>query len=272
MKGAGLVAGAPGWYGPVKMDQFLRSFSGVRIRRVVDHSLAQVAEHAHDWPVLSLFVLGGYSNTTELGEARIDGPSAVLYRAGAPHSNRIGPAGFEQIEIEFDPDWLGRPLLPDAPVSRWLGGPAGEEAQGPLAAGLQAFDSVALRDRLRGFIRRASQQPVTSRAAWTCRVEQRLRDRPALRVRDLAAEAGLHPAWLGSAYRRATGESPSRAAARFRVEAAARLLRETDQPPAQIAAEAGFCDQSHMIRTFHRLLGRRPSAVRSDAAEMRQSL
>jgi AraC family transcriptional regulator len=60
------------------------------------------------------------------------------------------------------------------------------------------------------------------------------------------------------------------AAARFRIECAARLLRETEQPAACIAVEAGFCDQSHMHRTFRRLLGRLPSEVRGDRSNFRQ--
>ncbi|HYE45246.1 MAG TPA: AraC family transcriptional regulator [Caulobacter sp.] len=251
------------------MDQLLRSFSGVRVRRVIDHSHGTVAEHAHDWPVLSLFVLGGYLNETELGERRIDGPSAVLYRAGAAHRNRIGPAGFEQIEVEFDPEWLGRSLLPDAPVVQWLGGEPAGRMRGLSGACLTAPDGPTLRQALQAFIRAAARGPAGDRAQWTQQVERRLRDDPALRVRDLAREVGRHPAWLGSAYRRATGEALSEAAARFRVETAARLLRETHEPPAGVAAEAGFCDQSHMIRTFRRLLGRAPSAVRADAAWMR---
>ena len=85
----------------------LREFSGASVRRVVDRSSALVPEHAHDWPVLSLFVIGGYSNRTEIGETFIAAPSAILYRAGAAHQNTVASTGFEQIEIEFDPRWLG---------------------------------------------------------------------------------------------------------------------------------------------------------------------
>jgi transcriptional regulator GlxA family with amidase domain len=59
-------------------------------------------------------------------------------------------------------------------------------------------------------------------------------------------------------------------AARFRVERAARSLRETNHACAYIAHEAGFCDQSHMNRTFRRSLGRTPSEVRDDRAVFRQ--
>jgi hypothetical protein len=77
--------------------------------------------------LLSIYEMGAYLNWTEHDETFIAGPSAILYRAGVFHRNAIGPAGFEQIEIEFDPAWLGRALSPDAPVSLWLGGRAGAE-------------------------------------------------------------------------------------------------------------------------------------------------
>src|SRR6202166_3493727 len=100
----------------------LRRFSGATVRRVIDRSDAQVPEHAHDWPVLSIFVLGGYLNETELGETLIAGPSAIFYQAGAAHRNAIGSVGFEQIEIEFDAAWLGRALMTTTPVSAAPGG------------------------------------------------------------------------------------------------------------------------------------------------------
>lgn len=96
-------------------------FDGATVRRVVDRSHAHVRDHSHDWPVLSVFVLGGYLNRTEVGEAWLNRPSAILYRAGARHENVIGENGFEQFEIEFDPDWLGNVALPDSPACRWEG-------------------------------------------------------------------------------------------------------------------------------------------------------
>ncbi|HEY6922715.1 MAG TPA: helix-turn-helix domain-containing protein, partial [Steroidobacteraceae bacterium] len=93
-----------------------------------------------------------------------------------------------------------------------------------------------------------------------------------LRIGDLARGACRHPSWLGSAYRQATGEGLQQTAARFRVERAARLLRESDQPYAGVAFEAGFCDQSHMNRTFRRLLGRSPATVRDERHDFRQML
>ena len=228
-------------------------------------------EHAHEWPVLSLFVMGSYLNETEAGTKFISGPSAILYRAGAAHRNTISAFGFEQIEIEFDPTWLGPGLLPWEPVTAWIGGRTGREAH--LLA--HACDEETREDRLRAQIRRflkaARQQPGCEPACWIGAIAQRLRDGTTLKISDLAMEANRHTSWLGSAYRQAAGEGLRETAARMRVERATHLLRETQQPYASIAYEAGFCDQSHMNRTFRRVLGRTPGSVREDRRAFRGS-
>jgi AraC-like DNA-binding protein len=244
--------------------------SGAIVRRVVDRSNADVPEHAHDWPVLSLFVMGAYRNRTELGETLIAGPSAILYRAGAKHANFTASVGFEQIEIEFDPAWLGRTLLPDVPVLRWLGGRTAANARAlALGCGRGAHGDL-LRTAVREFLEIASVEPEPSRPLWLDAAVRRLRESASVKVSDLAHEVGIHPSWLGTAYRRAIGETLQQTAARLRVERAARLLRESEKSDACVAAEVGFCDQSYMIRTFRRVLGRLPSMVRNDRHHFRQ--
>jgi AraC-like DNA-binding protein len=249
----------------------LKKFNGATVRRVIDRSFARVPEHAHDWPVLSIFVIGAYWNTTELGECFVAGHSAILYRAGAAHQNRIALNGFEQIEIEFDPCWLGKALLPDAPVSHWLGGREGEEARNFAQLCGRDPTEEQLRDGVRLFVESAGREPRTTPPDWIATVNRRLHENPTLKACELAREVRRHPSWLGDAWRCATGENFQETAARLRVERAAHLLRETDRPAAAIAAEAGFCDQSHMSRTFRRILGRLPSAVREDRRSFRQA-
>jgi AraC-like DNA-binding protein len=246
----------------------LRKFSGAFVRRVIDRSGKDVPEHAHDWPLLSLFVMGGYLTRAEPGEAFICGPSAIFYRANAAHSNTVADTGFEQVEIEFDPAWLGG-AIPTAAVSRWIGGQVGTAARGLARLFSDETDEAVVRLALRRFFEGADRTPPRRTPGWVADVIGRLREDPNLRVRDLAPVAQRHPAWLGTAYSQATGEGLAAAAARFRVERAAQLLRETELAPAQVAAEAGFYDQSHMSRTFRRLLGRLPSAVRADRYQFR---
>ena len=242
----------------------LHESSGVIIRRVVDLSDARVPEHAHDWPVLSIFVLGGYLNQTEFGRRVIDSPSAVFYRAGSAHRNTALSAGFEQIEIEFDPAWLGCTAIASTPVAHWIGGYAGSMARSLAHYCSGAIQAAGIRIAISQFIATVRGAQERADAPWVDVVSQCLRQDASLKVHELAKKVGRHPSWLGAAFRQATGEGLPEAAARFRVESASRLLRETDQSYASVALEAGFCDQSHMNRSFRRVLGRLPTAVRQD--------
>ncbi|MGH1559781.1 helix-turn-helix domain-containing protein [Caulobacter segnis] len=52
---------------------------------------------------------------------------------------------------------------------------------------------------------------------------------------------------------------------RGRVERAKTLMRETDAPSARIALDSGFCDQAHMSRQFHAVVGSTPSRWRASS-------
>jgi len=250
----------------------LHQFSGACVRRVIDPSRTVVAEHAHEWPMISLYVLGAYRNVTERGEHEIAGPSMVFYGAQVAHRNVVGEMGFEQIEIEFDPQWLGASALPSKELLLRVGGACGAQARAIAAACTARLAETDLRNSIRRLFSIALRESGTPRgSAWAGDVTARLRADPGRPIGDLAREVGRSPAWIGPAYRHSNGESLQQAAARFRVERAARLLRESDWSFADIAAEAGFCDQSHMNRTLRRLLGRSPTAIRADREAFRDT-
>ena len=249
----------------------LKSFSGASIRRVIDRANARVPEHAHDWPVLSLYVMGAYTNHTELGEMAISSPSAIFYRAGAAHRNDVSSAGFEQIEIEFDPAWLRDADDPAAPVQRWIGGRSGALARLLAQQCTGDLSEEQLRAALRSLIACGARDRQRAIPSWLGSIDRRLQADPAASVAGLANEVGRHPSWLGAAYRLTRGEGIQDTAARIKVERAARLLRETEVSIAWVASDAGFCDQSHMNRTFRRVLGRTPAAVRRERYDLRRS-
>ena len=246
----------------------LRTFDGAVARRVIDRSHTDVPEHAHAWPMLSIFILGSYQNETELGRRFVAEPSVVFYRAGVAHRNAIAAHGFEQLEIEFDPAWLGHSWLPEAPIKRWSGGTTPVDCRGLLSLCEGGASGADLRTALRRFL--TSDPSAACRPQpWLDAVLRQLRADASLTVRELAKSVDRHPAWLGAAYQKVSGEGLQETAARIRVERAAYLLRETDHPSAGVALEAGFCDQSHMNRSFKRVLGRTPSAVRADRERFR---
>ena len=80
-------------------------------------------------------------------------------------------------------------------------------------------------------------------------------------IGDIAAETGVSRYALIRAFKRTFGLSPEDVRRQLRVERA-RVLLAGSAPLVDIAAAAGFSDQSHMTRELRRLLGISPAAYR----------
>jgi AraC family transcriptional regulator len=74
----------------------------------------------------------------------------------------------------------------------------------------------------------------------------------------LGQQVGFSPYHFARLFRRSTGESPHQFVMHQRLEAARRLLEETDTPIAQIASQIGFPQQSHFTHAFKRYTGTTP--------------
>ena len=83
-----------------------------------------------------------------------------------------------------------------------------------------------------------------------------------LSLQAMAAQVGFSPYHFARLFRQTTGESPHQFVLRQRMERAQALLRVTNAPLARVALESGFAGQSHLTRTFKRLLGITPKAYR----------
>jgi AraC family transcriptional regulator len=83
---------------------------------------------------------------------------------------------------------------------------------------------------------------------------------------ELAAVARLSVYHFARQFRAATGLAPHQYVILRRVERAKQLLQaETDLSLAEVAAQAGFCDQSQFSRHFKRLVGVTPGRFRTPA-------
>ena len=85
-----------------------------------------------------------------------------------------------------------------------------------------------------------------------------------LPLEELAAVAELSLFRFATVFRRRVGVPPHRYICRLRVERAQALLRE-GMPPAIVANEAGFFDQSHLSRHFRSACGMTPRQYLSQA-------
>jgi len=84
-----------------------------------------------------------------------------------------------------------------------------------------------------------------------------------VRLEDIAAAAGLSAFHFSRAFKSTIGLTPHGYLMFVRVERAKALLSRCDRTMTEIAAEAGFSDQSHMSKVFRRLTGCTPTEFRN---------
>ncbi|MBS1881721.1 MAG: AraC family transcriptional regulator [Actinobacteria bacterium] len=85
---------------------------------------------------------------------------------------------------------------------------------------------------------------------------------PGTQITELAAQFAVSPRTLQRLFARHVGATPKQVLQRFRRQRAVdRLSEETGASLAEIAAELGYSDQSHLARDFRTTFGRGPSAL-----------
>ncbi len=86
-----------------------------------------------------------------------------------------------------------------------------------------------------------------------------------LPVERLAEAACISPRQFGRLFVSETGETPARAVERLRVESARSRIEDGIDPMERIARDIGFGDPERMRRSFVRIYGRTPQAMRLTA-------
>lgn len=87
--------------------------------------------------------------------------------------------------------------------------------------------------------------------------------RKPLRLNGIARAVDIHPVHLARRYRQFSGRPVGAHLRQLRVSTAREMLRASDQPLADIAAECGFSDQAHFGRVFRRFTGTTPARYRA---------
>jgi AraC family transcriptional regulator len=83
-----------------------------------------------------------------------------------------------------------------------------------------------------------------------------------LSLAELAGAVGLSVSQFARRFKVSTGTAPHQYLLGLRVDAAARLLRASSRPIADIAASCGFSHQEHLTRVLRARLGTTPAALR----------
>lgn len=229
------------------------------------------------WPAtvpgrLCVFLAGSMKETSESGE-HVFRENDVLYKPPDEKPGlQFGANGAGTLTVEFDgtPGILvaalgfpaDRPFALRSTLCAAIARRMLREMTYPDAFAATALEGLAL--QLFAEIMRRKRPSIRCVPAWLREVRECILDSPEQQVcvKQLAALAHVHPAYLSQAFRMSYGETLSQFVRRKRVERAAKCLKETDKSLSQIALESGFCDQSHLCRVFRNATGFAPREFR----------
>ncbi len=253
----------------------------LRWRRVGGLTLAEVDyepgqrihRHVHAHARFVLVRRGALTETID-GEVGSYGSSTLLFRsAHEPHSYAVGDSGARCLIVDVDDEWYAR-ARQHAPVL------ARSKAFGRgfvLHLAHRLYDEFRLRDEVSrlaiesialGMLAEASRLAARDADAVSPRwlsqavllVEQHFAKR--LLLTTVATLVGVHPVHLARAFRRHYRTTFMSHVRQVRVDFARRQLASTSTPLSEIAAAAGFYDQSHFSRLFKRHTGLTPAEYR----------
>ena len=244
----------------------LRQLAGLQVSATPYAGDSALPWHEHDEAYLCLVAAGSYTQQSS-GLALDCQPGQLLtHPEGHRHANRFGPSGARCISI----------FLGDAAndgVTRLLGEhrqlrlPEADRLFGRIERELRATDdaaALALQSAVLELVASACRADSERRPAWLQRVLDRLHDDPLATpsLHELAALAGVHPSHLARSFQRAQGTSVGEYLRVLRITLARKALAEERHSIADVAAMAGFHDQSHFARVFRRITGETPRDYR----------
>jgi AraC family transcriptional regulator len=248
----------------------VRGASGVRMTEARIEPRRELPRHSHELAFFCLLVEGTYSEDYGSGSSAYAPFTVAFHPAGEPHRSEMGSHGARVFNVEIPSGWLeGSGAGCTRPVAdrrggqlTWLAARLLREyrdglAGPPLAVEALVCEMVFLAGGLA--LRRAPERP-----AWLPRAVDLLNSefRRSLRITEVAAEVGTHPTHLSRVFRERMALPIGDYVQRLRVRWASAELCRPGARLADVAAAAGFADQSHLTRVFKRVTGATPSAFR----------
>jgi AraC family transcriptional regulator len=236
----------------------------------------RMPRHEHEPAYFSLVLRGGYTET--IGDAELRGRPAALisHPPGRAHAVAFHQEEVRIFRAEVKPRWLERLREYSVRIESpdcFEGGPAvglalrlyrefrESDRYSPLAVEGIILEMVA------EIARRAEGARGRRAPLWLERAREMLEAQAGVvpTLSALAAEVGVHPVHLAHQFRRFYRESVGEYARRLRVERACAEMARTERPLSEIAADAGFYDQSHFSNAFKRHTGLTPAEFRAAA-------
>ena len=241
------------------------------IKEFVDRTEDSIPRHTHEDAHFLLIIEGRYL-TSARGVSPVTKSSTLIFNpSGTTHRDRFQEGGrFLAVSLKTGTpgrrsktDLIDHPVGFDGGEVAWLGWKLYREFQRPDEMSSLVMTGVVL--EILGHVWRGHARDRHSGPPWLRVAHELIHDRfvEPLTIGEIAQAVGVHPVYLVRAFRKHYGLTVGEYLRKLRVDLACRQISGTSVPLSQIAAAAGFYDQSHFTRTFKRMVGITPHEYRS---------
>jgi AraC family transcriptional regulator len=244
---------------------------GVVLTEVVHTQGRKLPQHTHESAYFGLLLSGGYAEQFSHSVAEYKPLTIGFHPPAMTHRDEIGAQGSRMFTIELRDAFLQRmrPYLTapkftpeiDGSDMAWLGLKLYRAFRGGDASEL-VVDSLCGE-----MLEQAGKIATTEdcgRTAWMKRALELLHGsfRESLTLEGIARQVNVHPIHLSRVFRRTQACSLGEYVNRLRMQYACRQMGKEQIPLSELAAIAGFADQSHFGRVCKSLTGSTPGKLR----------
>lgn len=233
----------------------------------------RLPRHAHENSYFCFVLQGAYTERYGNREV-ICQPSTLGFRkSGETHEALVHGADTRVFVLEISLSWieklrvdslaLGSSAEFNARATSQLGARLNREFHQTDSAAKLAIEGLALE-----LLAEAARQPsrrIGVAPTWLRQAREMIREQfpEALRLGQIAAQVGVHPVYLATAFRQKFGVTIGEFVRQLRIEHACAEIVKGDLPLTAIALQAGFVDQSHFSKVFKLYMGMTPRKYRS---------
>lgn len=238
-------------------------FAGAKAFR---RQAASAALHYHENTHVNFVLQGGVLDKRKTWATERAAGELMFFHAGEPHETIIESFPTKSIDLVIEHEFLRDNLATESSIRS-----AAERNPNAKFIMLKIYKELISRDVFSGssikmlllnlFHSKPQTDSRNTLPGWIKTVAEMTRDRwnEPLSLKDLSEAAGVHPVTVSKHFPKYFSCTFGEYMRRLKIEKSLYFLKASRFSLTEIAAECGFSDQSHFIRTFKQLTGFLPN-------------